>query len=180
MAAKQIKYIPSQELSFEEDYFVISVSASLPDFKLAWLLNEKANTGFERVDAMPSYDETKGAVCELPLFMWSPYETVSYYLCQRPGQNSLFTASFIIIQGGEKPENIDNFIAQIEALTDFIGLVEIVPLSTASRNKRLRDYIKSVNNLLSDLEVHSASLKKEDALSMKERRILPVKWRGPK
>ncbi|MDR0364738.1 MAG: hypothetical protein LBH92_06965 [Bacteroidales bacterium] len=179
---KRIKYIPSQEVSFEKDYCVIGVSSNLPDYKLAWSLNEKLDAKFDRVEALEVFDEQKNAMSELPLFMWNPYETVSYFLCQPSAANSLFNPALIIIQGSEKEENINSFIARIEALTEFVSFVETIPLSTNSRNKKQKDYIKSINNLISELEIHAVSLKKEDnddALGIREKRITPVKLRMP-
>jgi hypothetical protein len=151
---KKKRFIPKSEQS--DDFVIYDLSTVLPDYTLAFHLNKKLSTQFEREEDLKVYHTTSK----------NP-ETFSFYFCEHErsrqlflihsidGQQTLMKSYFLIFQGNFGRDELSGIISDIETIENVLNIneIQLEPLS-AKVSAALKKKLALVNAILTDLEYH--------------------------
>jgi len=167
---KKQKFTPAHEQ--HHDFTIFDLATSLPDYKLAYFLNNKLRFHLERADDL----EVSQPNSEKP-------DIFSFYYCEKDKGRTMFLIHdintvnllmknfFLIIQGYFSPNEKEALINGISSISEILNLNEIKLKDEGTQQlASLKKKTAFLNTMLTDLEFHLIDMKRlknEDKVSLK-------------
>jgi hypothetical protein len=137
----------------------------LPEYQLAWSLNQHLKVDFRKLPELMVYHPKKAESLPHTLYSWTSPNAIDYFLITSLEKTSaLSSETFLLIEKRERRETVEQFIEKIAA-SDFIFSVEEI---TPSKHRQLTEQL---NNIAIDMEERLDALKKEPKYYLKN--VLP-------
>jgi len=157
---KKQKFIPeSRQL---DEFVIYHLSASLPDYRLAYHLNKKLGTGLEReADLQVYHSSSKSAGVYSFYFCENDHDRNIFLIHSISGENPLMKSYFLILQGFFQQSAIEKIILEIENISEVLSINKIDLSGDGIRKKSPKKIYSLVVAILTDLEVHMIEIKKK-------------------
>jgi len=138
-----VKKIHKLHTAIDNDICLIGLSSDEPDYRLAWLINEEAGTGFVRTDDLSLFHKKLGEDQLFSLFQYYDDDSLlTYRLVRNKCENGYFLDELknidylIHIQGEVLPDEIEDFLNSISKVTS-VRMCVPVDLNRLKSNERL-------------------------------------------
>ena len=110
-------------VSIDEDYCVLGILSDEPDYKLAWILNDKLSTSFVKTDDLSIYNKKQDSQQEHSLFHFEDESAMLSYRIIRNASDSFYFLNdlkhidFVLhIQGEVYEESLSKFVAEVNSI----------------------------------------------------------------
>ena len=130
-------------LSIDENFCLLGMVSDEPDYKLCFLLNEKAEAIFQRMDNLVLYDKKSDAEQEFSLFQFNnPKNLLTYRIIKNRSDTGFYLPELknidylMHIQGEILESEIDHLIKLVSAM-DQVRMCVPVDLSRVKNRDRL-------------------------------------------
>jgi len=152
----------SQEYSFDEHYYAVLIQSQLPDYQLAWSLNNGMKVDFRKLPELMVYDPKKTESSPYSLYSWSSPNAIDYFLVAPLEKSAaLSSETFLLIEKREQRETVNRFIEKISTFAFIFSIEEISLDALPAKIAKQRQRIEHLNNIAIDLEQHLNKLKYE-------------------
>jgi hypothetical protein len=166
---KKQKFTPAHEQHY--DFTIFDLATSLPDYKLAYFLNNNLGFHLERSDDL----EVSQPNSEKP-------DVFSFYYCEKDkgrtmflihdinANNSLMKSYFLIIQGYFSKNEEKDLLSGISTIPEIFSINKIKIKDGGQQQAALKKKTAFVNTMLTDLEFHLIEMKRrknEEKVSLK-------------
>jgi hypothetical protein len=150
----------SQDYSFGEQFYVVLITSRLPDYQLAWALNNHLKVDFRKLPDLEVFHQKKEEDLLHTLFGWSSPNAIDYFLITSSKKpDSLSAETFLLIEKRERKETVDRFIEKASA-SEFIFSIEEISFDKPAATPKQKQLMKHLDNIAIDIEKHLDTLKK--------------------
>jgi len=164
MASKKIR------LSFDpsDDYRLIGITTSLPDYLLVYRLNQKLRWGLHRLGSFRVY--TPAEQLWYFVFHYRPDDYTEYFLTgnARPTQ-WMAEPSLLITKGANRPETFLQTLTDCSLIEDVMmadDLSTLITPETQVNGQRRRKTADRITNVLYDLEIFMIELSRQSRFNL--------------
>jgi hypothetical protein len=148
----------SQDYSFGEHFYVVLITSRLPDYQLAWSLNNHLKVDFRKLPDLMVFHPKKDEQLPHTLYGWTSSNAIEYFLVTTLNEpTSLSAETFLLIEKRERKEAVDRFIEKASSC-EFIFFIEEISFSTPTKILK-KHLVEQFNNIAIDLEKHLDALK---------------------
>jgi hypothetical protein len=149
----------SQNYSFCEHYYVVQITSRLPDYQLAWALNNYAKVGFRKLPEVMVYDPKKTESVPYTLYSWTSPNAIDYFLVTSLNKPAaLSSETLLLIEKRERKETVERFVEKVSSF-EFVFYIEKISFDAPTTTPKQRQLIEHLNNISIDLEPHLDKLK---------------------
>ena len=139
------------DYGFEERFYAVLIQSQMPDYQLAWSLNQQLNVNFRKLQELTAFNPKKKETLPHTLYNRSSSNGINYFLVISPEKSTtLLSETFLLIEKRERKESVERLIEKI-ATFDFIFSAEKI-------TSKQRQLAEQLNHIVFDLEEHFDTL----------------------
>lgn len=157
---KKMKNKISQDYSFDERFYAVLITSQLPDYQLAWSLNNHLKIDFRKLPELLVFHSEQGKQLPYTLYGWRSSNDIGYFLVTSLEKSApLSVKTFLLIEKRERRETMEHFIEKAAA-SDFIFSIEEVSFNKPKTPKQ-KQLVEHLTNIVIDMESHLDKLEKK-------------------
>jgi len=149
-----------QNYNFDEHFYAVLMTSRLPDYQLAWSLNQYLKVDFRKLPDLSVNYPKKGKDLHYTFYGWSSPNAIDYFLVTSPEKSAtLSEETLLLIEQRERQETVKYFIEKIAA-SDFIFFIEEISFDKPKTSKQ-KQLVEQLNNIAIDMEEYLDKLKEK-------------------
>jgi hypothetical protein len=171
------KKIANNEDSFQ-DYLILTISADMEDYHLAFLLNDHLSIKLFKTADLKMMESGSTSNIFSAYYFHHDCHSEYFLLKNVSGQGTIISQFFLIVKGFSNEQMNRDLISRIEKIDKIIEIEHII-VSESANDKRTKKNVVFFKHLLNDLEFHILDMQRvanEKKISLKvEKPLRPKK-----